>query len=116
MSEPAIVSNLAQHTGTDRQFQFTVLRSDRVTPQDLTSWVAVSFIVYAYDDPNIVYVTKTVGSGVTFTDRTNGIITAAVDAADIANLRPGQYAWRLERTDSGSDFVVGIGLYSLLGK
>lgn len=116
MIEPAVISNLAQHIGTDRQFQFTVLRSDRVTPQDLTSWVAVSFIIHAYGNPNIVYITKTVGSGVTFTNRPAGVITGAVNAADVTSMQPGLYQWRMERTDSGSAFVVGIGTYSLLPK
>lgn len=116
MPERSVTSNLAQHLATDRQFQFTVYRSDGVTPQDLTSWVAVSFVVHAYDDPNVVYITKTVGSGVVFTDRTNGIITVTIDSADVTSMRTGLYAWKLERTDSGSDFVIGLGLYSLLGK
>lgn len=111
-----VITNLSQYVGTDAQFQFTVKNADGVTPTDLTAWVAVSFVVHLHGDPNITYITKTVGSGVVFTNRLAGVITVTVNATDVTSMPPGLYQWRLERTDSGSDLVVGIGLYTLLPK
>lgn len=115
MPDPATIANLFQYIGTDKQFQVSVYQADGVTRQDVSGW-AVSFIVHAYGDPNVVYVTKTVGSGVTLTTPTQGVITATVSASDTTNMPPGLYQWRMERTDSANDVVTGTGTYSLLGK
>lgn len=113
---PQFERNLFHHVGTDKSFQFTIYRLDKVTPVDLTAWVALSFIIHRYGDPNIVYVTKTAGSGVVFTNRTAGLVTITISATDIANMLPDTYHWRLERTDSGSDYVPDLGTYTLLSK
>jgi len=113
---PPFEKNLSQYVNTDKSFRLTAYGLDKVTPVDLTAWVAVSFIIHAYGDPNVVYITKTVGSGVTFTNRPAGVMTVSLDAADVASVPPGGYQWRLERTDSGSDYVVGLGSFSLLAK
>lgn len=115
MPDPAVIANLFQYIGTDKQFQVTVYQSDGVTLQDVSGWF-VSFIVHAYGDPNITYITKTVGSGVVLTTPTRGVITATVEAADTTSVPPGLYQWRLERTNSANDVVVATGTYSLLGK
>lgn len=115
MPDPAAIGNLFQYIGTDKQFQITIYQGDGVTRQDVTGW-AVSFIVHAYGDPNVVYITKTVGSGVVLTTPTRGVVTATIAAADTANMPPNLYQWRLERTDTSNDVVTGTGTYSLLGK
>lgn len=116
MPDPAVIANLFQYIGTDKRFAITIFQGDGVTRQDLSSWSAVSFIVHAYGDPRIVFITKTVGSGVAFTTPTQGLITVTIDAADTANMPPNLYQWRLERTDSANDVVTGFGTYSLLAK
>ena len=115
MPDPAVIANIFQYVGTDKQFQLTVYQADGVTLQDITGWT-VSFIIHAYGDPNIVYVTKTVGSGVVLTTPTRGVLTATISATDVTSILPGLYQWRAERTNSANDIVVGTGTYSLLGK
>ena len=115
MPDPAVIANLFQYIGTDKQFQVTIYQSDGVTTQDVTGW-SLSFIVHSYGDPNITYITKTVGSGVVLTTPTRGVVTATVLAADTTNMPSGLYQWRLERTDTANDVMVATGTYSLLGK
>lgn len=116
MPDSAAIVNLFQYLGTDKQFQVTIFQGDGVTRQDLSTWAAVSFIVHAYGNPNIVYITKTVGSGVALTTPLQGIITVTINAADTASMPPDLYQFRIERTDANNDVVTGIGTYSLLGK
>lgn len=113
---PAFERNLAQHVGTDKSFTVTVRNLDGVTPTNVTGW-AVSFIIHVFGDPNVTYLTLTSpSSGVTISNGPNGEITATVTATNITALLPGLFQWRLERTDSGSDRVLGMGSYSILAK
>jgi len=111
---PQVSRNLVQYAGIDKQFSFTVRGLDGVIPIDLTSWTAVAFTIHAYGDPNVVYLTKTLGSGVVFTDRLRGTLTVTVGSGDLDGMSVDGYQWRLERTDAGNDYVVEAGLYSLL--
>ena len=113
---PPFEKNLSHSVGTDKSFKITVYGLDKVSPVDLTDWVAVSFVVHAYDDPNVVYITKTAGSGVTFSNRPAGEITVTIEDSDVDNILPNTFQWRLERTDSGSERVVGQGCYTVLAK
>lgn len=80
--------------GEDVTITFTV------TGVDVTGW-AMSFAVGT--------VTKTVGSGVTLTDPTNGVLTVTLAAADTTTLGAGDKDFKLRRTDSGSNAVVAHG-------
>lgn len=112
---PPFERNLSQVLSTDKSFTVTARNLDGVTPTNVTGW-AVSFVLHAYGDPNVVYLTLTVGSGVTISNGPAGEITIAVTSSNISSLSPDCYQWRLERTDSGSDFVIGRGLYSILAR
>ena len=112
---PQFERNLFHHVDADKSFQVTVRNLDGVTLTNITGW-AVSFVVHAYSNPNITYFTKTVGSGVTISNGLAGLLTVAIEDGDVTSVPPGLYQWRLERTDAGSEFVIGIGSYSLLAK
>ena len=84
--------------GEDRSLVFTVV--DGVgAPVNVTGW-AVSFVVST--------VTKTVGSGVTLTTPTSGVVTVALAAAD-TNALVGGFFYKLRRTDAGLNAVLAYG-------
>jgi len=111
MADAAVIVNLFQYVNTDKQFQFTVYKSDGVTPQDVTGFT-ISLVVHAYGDPNVAYFTKSAA----LTTPTKGVVTVTVSAADNASMPPNLYDYRLERTDAANDIVLARGTYSLLGK
>lgn len=112
---PQFERNLFQHAGTDKSFRVTVRNLDGVTPTNVTGW-AISFTLHAYGDPNITYFTLTVGSGVTISNGPAGEVTIAITTTNITNFSPNLYNWILERTDSGNDFIIGKGSWSLLAR
>lgn len=107
--------NLSHFIDTDKSFKVTVRNLDGVTPTNIVGWT-ISFTVHAYKDPNVVYITKTVGSGVTISNGLAGELTVVVDDDDVDDMAPGQYEYRLERTTAGSEFVIGRGMYTLLAR
>ena len=111
----ATIVNLSMSIGEDQPFTDTIVKADGVTPQDITNW-ALTFTIHAYGDPNIVYVTKTIGSGLTVPVPANGQVNIAMQNADTVNMYPGLYQWRIERTDTGNDRVLSTGLFTLNGK
>lgn len=110
---PPFERNLSQTIGTDKSFKVTVRNLDGVTPTNITGW-AVSFTVHAFGDPNVTYISKTVGSGITLSNATQGEMTIAIDDTDTDSMAATSYEYRLERTDAGSEFVIGRGVYTLL--
>lgn len=112
---PATIQNITAYIGTDNSYVFTVFQSDGVTPVNITGF-AIQFVVEEYGNSAGVFITKTVGSGVTLTNPTQGQFTVSLVAADTASMYPGQYAYRTERTDSGSDTVYPLGLFTLFSK
>ena len=113
---PQFERNLAHPTGTDKSFKITVRNLDGVTPTNITSWT-MSFVIHAYGDPNIVFVTKTVGSGITISNATAGELTVTVSASDVSAILPGEFSWKLERiAPDSSTFVIGKGNYSMIAK
>lgn len=110
---PPFERNLSQFIDTDKSFKVTARNLDGATPTNITGWTA-TFTVHAYGDPNVVYFSKTVGTGITISNGLAGEMTIAVDDDDVDDLLPGQYEYRLERTNAGSEFVIGRGMYTLL--
>jgi len=110
----SVVTNIALFPGTDHVVDDQILDSSG-NAVDLSDWSAVAFAVHVYGDPTSVYFAKTLGSGVQIlSPPTAGMIQVTLDAADTAGMLPGEYAWYMERTDSGSDDVVSRGLFTLL--
>lgn len=112
---PPSEQNLSHVLGTDKVFKFTAYNLDGVSPTNITGW-SISFILHQYGDPTNVYLTLTVGAGVVISNGSQGETTVTVSATNIASFVPNLYQWRLERTDSGNDFVIGKGNYSLLAR
>jgi hypothetical protein len=48
--------------------------------QDITGW-GLTFVVHAYGDPNIIYISKTIGSGISVPTPSNGQATITIAAA-----------------------------------
>ena len=59
-------------------------------------------------------ITKTVGSGITLTDPTNGVLTVTIDDTDTTSLSPGNYVYSLKRTDAGNETTFAIGTITLI--
>lgn len=112
---PPFEKNLSQFIDTDKSFVVTVRRLDGVTPENITGWT-MQFTVHAYGDPNVVYITKTVGSGITISNGPAGELTVTIDDDDVDDMVPGGYEYRLERTTAGSEFIIGRGMYTLLSR
>lgn len=104
-------------TGKDYVLQFTVEDSDGVAV-DITGY-AISWSMFpklltegAATIPS--FAAKTVGSGITLTDATNGILQVVIDDVDTDVLVGTQtdipdYRHELRRTDSGSEAVLSYG-------
>jgi hypothetical protein len=118
--EMAIISNLqniAVFQGTDQVIQDTLFQADGITPQPLTNWT-VLFTVYAYGDPRQVFIVKGTNppGGISIPTPTNGVLNITINAADTANMPPGQYQYRIERIDGGFDDVPTYGMFTVLAK
>lgn len=85
----------------------TVSITETVTSQDITGW-SISFIVRAKGQPVTSLINKTVSSGITLSDPTNGICTIALSSTD-TDITEGRYDFSIARTDSGSEAVLTIG-------
>lgn len=109
----AVVTNLSIFVGEDKLFQDQIYEADGTTQQDVTGW-HLTFTVHAYHDPSTVFITKTVGSGVTLVPpTTEGVVDILVSSSDTLGIWPGVYQWKLERTDSGSEAVLSLGLFTV---
>lgn len=115
MAVSAVIANLAQFVGEDKQYQDTIYQADGSTAENITGW-SVTFDMHAYDDPDNVYFTKTVGAGIVLTTPASGVLTITVDRADTVDLPPGQYAYTIYRTNSGANVVVTYGMFTLVGR
>lgn len=107
----AVVTNLAQFVNEGLQYTDTI--SGTSGPQDITNW-GLTFVVHAYGDPNTVYITKTVGSGIALTTPLAGVATVTIAAADVAGMLPNEYEWLMYRTDDSSNRVISRGLFTLM--
>jgi hypothetical protein len=108
----AVVTNLAVAQGTDKTFSDSVYQADGVTPQDTTGWTA-QFTVHQVGDPRAVYVTKTVTCAA---GAATPQLTWTLAAADTAGMFPGEYYWRVEKTNAGADDVISAGFFTVLAK
>ena len=90
----------------DKVIEFTVLQSDDLTPEDITTW-ALEYVLC--DSAEVAQFTKTVGSGITITDGPNGVLEVAVADSDTASLTAGKFSHRLRRTDLGLEAVLAHG-------
>lgn len=112
----ATITNISMYIGEDRPFIDVIYRSDGVTPQDITGW-GLTFVVHAYGDPNITYITKSIsGGGITVPVPSNGQATVTIAAADTASMMPNLYQWYIQRTDGANNNVLSAGLFTLNGK
>lgn len=102
------------YVGTDITLNFTIYQSGTTLPQDITGW-SIQFVIHPTgSETNLV--TKTIGSGVTIISGPAGQGTISIAAADTASIAPATYLFRIERTDTGSDEVLTIGLVPILAK
>jgi hypothetical protein len=99
------VSNLASITdadgwfiGEDKTLQFTIADSTGATI-NITGW-QVTFKMSSSLSGDMLF-TKTVGSGITLTSPTSGILQVLSSSADTLSLAPGTYFYALRRTDTG---------------
>lgn len=85
--------------GSNYTITFTVL-DDNNDPVNISGW-SLTYTWKVRDTDAAAVLTKTVGSGITLTDPTNGVGTIALVPADTSSLRPRVYYHRLMRTDAG---------------
>lgn len=102
--------------GTDETLSVAVYQSGTSTPdspgtpQDITGWT-VQFILHASGST-----TALITKSATITDGPGGQLSVSLAAADTASLAGGNYFYRIERTNSGSDEVLTYGPLLLLAK
>lgn len=80
---------------------------------NITGWTLQFMVKKQYGDAT-AQITKTVGSGITITDATNGVFTVAIARADTSGLDPGVYVFDIQRTNAGNQTVLTIGNLTLL--
>jgi hypothetical protein len=83
-------------------------------PQDITGW-SVTWTMRDSVGGNSI-ITKSVGSGITLTYPTKGILDVALAASDTAAVTPTVslgsglgYVWEIKRTDTGNNLVLARG-------
>jgi hypothetical protein len=114
----AISVNGSTTTATQANFSFykgeDVTITDTMSPAtNITGW-SLQFTVRKNFGDATALITKTIGSGITVTDLTNGIFKIAVANADTSGLTPGAYVYDVERTDSGNRTVLTTGYLNIL--
>lgn len=83
--------------------------SNRVAVLENLTGYAISFSVYKFRGDDSPIFTKTVGSGITLTAPTSGLLSVAIAAADTTSLEPRGYWYELKRTDAGFSTVFAQG-------
>jgi len=78
-------------------------------PTDISTWTNISFTVRKAKTDSTAKITKTVGSGITITDTTNGVVQVALADTDTENLTAGIHYWDIKRMDPGSEVVLAYG-------
>lgn len=110
---PAVVVNLSAYANEDTLVQDTIYQSDGITPQNITNW-SISFVLHVVGDSTASYFTKTVGSGITITNPTQGILQVQINSTDLPP--SGEYEYYIARTDSGNYRVLTRGMFTILRK
>jgi hypothetical protein len=90
--------------------------TDKITGFDITLWSLTFTLKQKYGDPTPL-INKTVGSGITKTDPTNGTFTVSiVGATDYALLTvsAGKYVFEIYRSDSGNNNMLTFGQVDIL--
>lgn len=70
---------------------------------DVTGWTATARLRY-YDGAT-PFATKTIGSGITVSDYTNGVFVISFSSTDL-DQTPGQYLLEFDRTNSGYEYPI----------
>lgn len=102
----ASIGNMQINVGEQKAFTDTITTVTSGV-QDITNWL-VTFTLHVVNDPGSVFLTKTVGSGITLTNPSQGVMTIQFNPSDTSGLRPGQYAYSIERTDVPLQLTVGL--------
>lgn len=111
--DSAVRTDLELFIGADKQLDLQILQPGLTVPQDITGW-NITWTAHARDDPSDVWLTKSVGAGITAGNTQQGWCQIAVAAADTIGWQaPVTLEWRAERTDSGADAVVAGGLLTV---
>lgn len=101
-------------TGEDKALLFSITDASD-DPQDITGW-AISWMVKrrkTHPDADAIVV-KTVGSGITLTSPTTGVLSITVSDTDVAAIVGGNlYYHELKRTDAGFETVLSQGQFVL---
>jgi hypothetical protein len=104
----AAIANISFYKGED--VTLTVTMSPATT---ITGWTLQFTLRKQFGDATAL-VTKTIGSGITVTDATNGVFTVSLASADTSGLDLRAYVYDIQRTDSGNRTVLTIGNVTLL--
>lgn len=81
--------------------------TETVSSQNITGW-AISFIARKKGEPTTSVINKSVSSGITLSDPSNGICTISLSSSD-TDIAEGRYDVSIARTDSGSETVLTTG-------
>jgi hypothetical protein len=104
----ATTANIEFYKGED-----DVLTVSMSPATNITGWTIKFTVRKNYNDPTAL-ITKTVGSGITVTDATNGVFTITIASADTSGLDLRAYAFDVQRTSAGNRTVLTIGNLTLL--
>ncbi len=110
----AVKTQFERYVGDDFTIPVTIYQADNVSVANITGWS----VTFAFHTPtsDIDLVTKTVGSGIVITTPLAGLLTITMHSGDTSDLEPGNYQFRVERTDSGNNDVLVDGVFKLLRK
>lgn len=119
---------IRQNIGTGTQVVFAgdtirlafAVTTDGTTPKNLTgaavSWAFSPLNAATGSAGGAAIVTKTVGSGITLTDATGGLLLVKLEPADTASVAGGDYYHELQITDAASDkLTAAFGVLRLSG-
>jgi hypothetical protein len=104
-----IRTDIIRFLGEDQTWTDVIYQADGATPQNITGWNDIVFVLHVNQNDGMPLFTKTVGGGIVLTDPTHGGLTIAINAADTAGLNPGVYWYYIAPTLAGRNAVCSWG-------
>ncbi len=108
------------YIGEDIALRVQVFKRDDVTPDDLSTWVLITFTLKNKAADAVALFQKTVGAGIAVVNAdptnfpeevagANSVIEITIGDTDTDGLTAGFKAYQVKRMDAGSEGIVALG-------
>jgi len=98
----AINQDFSMHIGDTKKISLTV-KDESGTVINTTGLLKAQFVIKSYENSSSALVTKTLGSGITNSTPSSGILLITIDATSSATLTAGEYHHETRIKDTNSN-------------